>query len=166
VIGVFGAVGVVGDLAADAADGLVEGPLEVVSPEVEIADGGGCLEFPLVESGLLGCFVSADFPLNGLFPGLLFTGIFTGSDFCGGLSGADDFFSAFGFSAGEDSNAEPFKRDPKSSDSSRYGVPAVVFSGSGVDGDFGAVGSSDDNDALSPSRLEVCSVGSGSVNNG
>lgn len=161
-VGVFGAVGVIGDLGADVADeGLVGGFLEVVSREVEITDGRGCLESPLVESGLPGCFISAGFALNGVFPGLLFTGIFSGSGFCEDLGAADGCFSA-----GEGSNAEPFSRDPKSSDSSRDAVSAVVFLGSGADGDFGFVGSSDDNDALSPPGLEVCSVDSGSVNNG
>lgn len=161
-IGVFGAVGVVGVLGADVADeGLVEGFLEVVSREVEIADGRGCLDSPFVDSGLLGRFKSADFSSNGLFAGLLFTGIFTGSGFCRGLGGADGIFAA-----GEGSNAEPFNRDPKSSDSSRDAVSAVVFSGSGNNGEFGVIGASEDNDTFSPPGLEVCSVESVSVNNG
>lgn len=145
-IGAFGAVGVVGVLGADVADeGLVEGFLEVVSREVEIADGRGCLDSPFVDSGLLRRFKSADFSSNGLFAGLLFTGIFTGSGFFRGLGGADGVFAA-----GEGSNAEPFSREPKSSDSSRDAVSAVVFSGSGADGDIGFVGASDDKDTLSP----------------
>lgn len=161
--GVFGAVGVVGDLAVVAAgEGLAERFAAVVSREVEIADGRGCLESPLADSALLACFISAGFPSKGLFPTLLFTGIFTDSCLCEGLGGAIDFFSA-----GEGSNAEPLSREPKPSVSSRDPVAVLVFSDSGAGRSFGAVGSSDDKDALSPSRLEVCSVvDTGSVNNG